>query len=212
MIPPAEPFGKSNADQSQSKKKSLFHWNIPSSSDKTDARTAALTSWGQRNSCFSCWSSPLNPNMAASSCDGTQNDCYSDKKEQNLTSQIMWFCKPSRLAKVNLQFSLFPNTSRQLVCWSQPSLTSPLDILNPLIECRKIISSTLISICFKVEASPGEPISDISKGNIVWYSVKLHYITCTVCKALPAGASLISNVALTYNWGISPLMEKTRYI
>lgn len=193
------------------KEKSLFQWNIPSSSDKTDARTAALTSWGQRNSCFSCWSSPLNPNMAASSCDGTQNDCYSDKRaELDFTDHVILQTQP--LAKVNLQFSLFPNTSRQLVCWSQPSLTSPLDILNSLIECRKIISSTLISICFKVEASPGEPISDISKGNIVWYSVKLHYITCTVCKALPAGASLISNVALTYNWGISPLMEKTRYI
>lgn len=193
------------------KEKSLFQWNIPSSSDKTDARTAALTSWGQRNSCFSCWSSPINPNMAASSCDGTQNDCYSDKRaELDFTDHVILQTQP--LAKVNLQFSLFPNTSRQLVCWSQPSLTSPLDILNPLIECRKIISLTLISICFKVEASPGEPISDISKGNIVWYSVKLHYITCTVCKALPAGASLISNVALTYNWGISPLMEKTRYI
>lgn len=193
------------------KEKSLFQWNIPSSSDKTDARTAALTSWGQRNSCFSCWSSPINPNMAASSCDGTQNDCYSDKRaELDFTDHVILQTQP--LAKVNLQFSLFPNTSRQLVCWSQPSLTSPLDILNSLIECRKIISSTLISICFKVEASPGEPISDISKGNIVWYSVKLHYITCTVCKALPAGASLISNVALTYNWGISPLMEKTRYI
>lgn len=192
------------------KEKSLFQWNIPSSSDKTDARTAALTSSGQRNSCFSCWSSPINPNMAASSCDGTQNDCYSDKRaELDFTDHVILQTQP--LAKVNLQFSLFPNTSRQLVCWSQPSLTSPLDILNSLIECRKIISSTLISICFKVEASPGEPISDISKGNIVWYSVKLHYITCTVCKALPAGASLNSNVALTYNWGVSPLMEKTRY-
>lgn len=119
--------------------------------------------------------------MAASSCDGTQNDCYSDKRaELDFTDHVILQTQP--LAKVNLQFSLFPNTSRQLVCWSQPSLTSPLDILNPLIECRKIISSTLISICFKVEASPGEPISDISKGNIVWYSVKLHYITCSVCK------------------------------
>lgn len=166
----------------------LFRLKILSSYDKTDARTAALTTWGQRNSCYSCWSSPINPNLATGGCDGNL------KWIDRVTLQI----QPPRKSPV-----LFVSQHVSAACLLIPtsikwksSLTFPLDILSSLIECRKIISPTLSNICFKVGASPGEPMSDTSKGNIVWYSVKLHYITCSVCKAPPAGTSPLSHSRL----------------